>query len=155
MVEPLIGRHGGRCPPWFGRVEKRISKTVAAKSACKKTRSHTLHWKRQLPNPVQYALVSTIPFSLAIHSSYDYMPPTTLPNLNNLRMAMRLKTLLILITTGFWYFSSSINAVASQKLFQGFQSAPTGYAIVTNNVILLSIVLTFLQLGTASARGLF
>lgn len=78
------------------------------------------------------------------------MPPTTLPNLNNLRMAMRLKTLLILITTGFWYFSSSINAVASQKLFQGFQSAPTGYAIVTNNVILLSIVLTFLQLGTGA-----
>ena len=79
------------------------------------------------------------------------MPPTTLPNLNNLRMAMRLKTFLISITTGFWYFSSSINAVASQKLFQGFQSAPTdGIAIVTDNVILLSIVLTFLQLGTGA-----
>ena len=81
---------------------------------------------------------------------------------------MRSKLVLIIVATGFWYFSSSINAVASQKLFQGLknssflQNALDELNASTNKeatgIISIAVILTVSQLvagGIISLAFLF
>ena len=68
----------------------------------------------------------------------------------------------IAVATGFWYFSSSINAVASQRLFRGLLQESTMLLTTDDDdrvienwgVIVLSVVLTLGQLCAGSLLSL-
>ena len=69
---------------------------------------------------------------------------------------MRSKLILVLLVIGFWYFASSINVVASQKLFEGLKAEPllqqgleelnASSGRHSTGIIFLATLLTFLQL---------
>ena len=69
---------------------------------------------------------------------------------------MRSKFILVSLVIGFWYFASSINVVASQKLFEGLKAEPllqqgleelnASSSRNATGIIFLAVLLTILQL---------
>ena len=91
----------------------------------------------------------------------DASSKTTTTSTNETSTGTASKLISIVFATGFWYFSSSINAVASQKLFSGLkksESLQQGLDELAtssgNSIISMAVILTVSQLTVGGILSL-